>query len=970
MCSHQTFCPSICSIQLHPVGRLTKWRLKRNLDVTYPLHFTWMAEIQRAFMNNILANLTTLGGITNNHKLTEYQKRLHFAITYRQALGSGDLFHDKRRNRIKTLDEYYHIRANITGASIAQEILEQSKVTAKNAINNRPQYGKKLFTAALMVTWGVLLATLSANTFGTPKPSLHMLVGPMTHIVVGVWHIICLPVTLPHSIYNTVTFKTKEAWQHLFSHMHDSKRTAFVGKFRHKEMTMVFKNIAAERATNRISVQRNRALSTAREVSRHSDEPRRMLLDNTSRGLFNLALLLDSGSEPQLTLAAPNDDQGEDSEAAEPSKEDKKTAKLAELKALESGLKPIVEHSTGIAFEPKLNGLYLVGAGVRKKSIVKVYSVALYSSPTVLLSASSSTSLAAVAQKMDDLNAPVTFLLEMVYSVTAEKIASAIAESIRPRYQGPQSDIGELETLIVTGVNEFGGQASKGTSFEFECTCNSVSVSVNGSPQGSADFSGLGTALVGVFTDDNAVSPSLVDSCVSTWSDEKAQALAESLLSLDSAIGSGDKAEKEAAEDEAEQGIDLAALESELTPLQEYATSVMFQPKLDNLYLVGAGVRKKSIVKVYAVAMYSSAQVLAASSSQDTLHLAARSFDESTPTTSFILEMVYSAGAEKIASAIAENVKPRYKGAESDVASLERLIVKGVNSIGGQAVKGTIFRFECSGVGVAVIVNGSHQGDANFAGLGAAFVDVFTDAEAVSPTLVESCINTWSTSKAQGIAASLSQAVTSSGEVSTTSSPQEDDESSANAAIDAHAKSLQDYSTGVTFEAKLDDLYLAGVGVRKKSIVKVYAVAMYASAPVLRSAISQSTLNIAARAFNELTRVTSFVLQMTYSVGAEKIASAIGESVQPRYNGSSDHIKVLENLIIDGVNEIGGQATKGTTFRFDCALDGVEVSVNGVSQGGASFDGLGAAFVDVFTDENAVSQTLVESCLDTWTNVH
>jgi len=147
-----------------------------------------MAEIQRAFMNNILANLTTLGGITNNHKLTEYQKRLHFAITYRKALGSGDLFSDRRRNRIKTLDEYYHIRANITGASIAQEILEQSKVTAENAVKQRLQYAR-LFTALLMVTWGFLLATLSANTFGTPKPSLHMFVGPMSHIAVGVWHI-------------------------------------------------------------------------------------------------------------------------------------------------------------------------------------------------------------------------------------------------------------------------------------------------------------------------------------------------------------------------------------------------------------------------------------------------------------------------------------------------------------------------------------------------------------------------------------------------------------------------------------------------------------------------------------------------------------------------------------------------------------------------------------------------------------
>jgi len=47
----------------------------------------------------------------------------------------------------------------------------------------------------------------------------------------------------------------------------------------------------------------------------------------------------------------------------------------------------------------------------------------------------------------------------------------------------------------------------------------------------------------------------------------------------------------------------------------------------------------------------------------------------------------------------------------------------------------------------------------------------------------------------------------------------------------------------------------------------------------------------------------------------------------------------------------------------------VSVSVNGQMQGTASFDGLGSAFVDVFVDDNAVSPTLVDSCLDTWTGV-
>ena len=72
--------------------------------------------------------------------------------------------------------------------------------------------------------------------------------------------------------------------------------------------------------------------------------------------------------------------------------------------------------------------------------------------------------------------------------------------------------------------------------------------------------------------------------------------------------------------------------------------------------------------------------------------------------------------------------------------------------------------------------------------------------------------------------------------------------------------------------------------------------------------------------------MTTFILEMVYSVTAEKIASAIGESVRPRYSGSPNDIDKLESLIIDGVNKVGGQASKGTTFNFGCSSNGVSVS--------------------------------------------
>jgi hypothetical protein len=54
-----------------------------------------------------------------------------------------------KRNRLKTLDEYYHIRANITSRSIAQVILNQSKLRASTQDQSW----------LLVVTLGLLLMT-------------------------------------------------------------------------------------------------------------------------------------------------------------------------------------------------------------------------------------------------------------------------------------------------------------------------------------------------------------------------------------------------------------------------------------------------------------------------------------------------------------------------------------------------------------------------------------------------------------------------------------------------------------------------------------------------------------------------------------------------------------------------------------------------------------------------------------------
>ena len=520
----------------------------------------------------------------------------------------------------------------------------------------------------------------------------------------------------------------------------------------------------------------------------------------------------------------------------------------ARLRAAESKLTPIKEHATSVIFPPKLadnEGLYLVGAGVRKKSILKIYAVAVYGSPAVLTAATASRkrTLGDAARKFDALTTAMTsFVLEMVYPVSAEKVAGAIAESVKPRYGGSPSDISALESLIIRGVTAMaGGQAKKGTVFRFDCSEEGVAVTVNGALQGMARFDGLGSAFVDVFMDENAVSPTLVDSCLNTWSSEDAKTLAASLLELsrdDSArpMANDDATEEQLAEEDVE--TKRKAFESQMQPFKEYTTGIVFDPiLLDNegLYLVGAGVRKKSIIKVYAVAMYSSAAVLAAAVSPSTLRGAARTFDPTMPTkttTTFVLEMVHSVGAEKIAGAIAESVRPRYRGLPSDIDALELLIVEGVKKIGGHAVKGTVFQFNCSVEGVSVAVDGNAQGTAEFEGLGSAFVDVFMDDDAVSPTLVDSCLKRWSSEQAMALALSLLELSQSHyrGTMAEITAQEEEQEMAVEVTtakiedVESEVKPIQEYATNVIFAPKLDEgLYLVGAGVRKKSIIKIYA---------------------------------------------------------------------------------------------------------------------------------------------------
>lgn len=187
--------------------------------------------------------------------------------------------------------------------------------------------------------------------------------------------------------------------------------------------------------------------------------------------------------------------------------------------------------------------------------------------------------------------------------------------------------------------------------------------------------------------------------------------------------------------------------------------------------------------------------------------------------------------------------------------------------------------------------------------------------------------------------------------------------------FDSLAKPLTEASTGVTFDAKLEDLYLVGVGVRKKAIINVYAASLYGSERVLEMLSGGNTKTSLEQVTQLLDSAkVSFVLEMTFKASGEAIADSIADSLKPRYSGDSVDLQELQLFITEGVGSKGGQATKGTVFRFDCDTSGVSVFVDGTLQGKVIHEGIGSAMASVFLDDKAVSPSLVTSCVGSvWT---
>ena len=181
---------------------------------------------------------------------------------------------------------------------------------------------------------------------------------------------------------------------------------------------------------------------------------------------------------------------------------------------------------------------------------------------------------------------------------------------------------------------------------------------------------------------------------------------------------------------------------------------------------------------------------------------------------------------------------------------------------------------------------------------------------------------------------------------------------------------MTDAATKISFPPNRNGLDIFGVGVRKKGPIKIYSVAMYCQATLKEKLAGISCGSSKQKALDTLRsgakeETTTFLLEMAFKVGAEKMASAIADSVAPRHSGSRSDVESLKTILLDGVASSGGAAVKGTQLEFHCDPEaGLDVAVNGKAKGRVESPQLAKAFCDVYLDEKCASPPLLHSCLE------
>ena len=83
----------------------------------------------------------------------------------------------------------------------------------------------------------------------------------------------------------------------------------------------------------------------------------------------------------------------------------------------------------------------------------------------------------------------------------------------------------------------------------------------------------------------------------------------------------------------------------------------------------------------------------------------------------------------------------------------------------------------------------------------------------------------------------------------------------------------------------------------------------------------------------------------------------------PSVKGDASEVEALKEKILLGLQSKGA-ATKGTKLQFDCDGGGLNVTVDGKSQGKVGSSALSKAFCDVYLGDKAVSPALRSNILE------
>jgi len=102
---HDTYCHVGMRIRLHKPNGAGRQRTRQSLDVTYNSPFCRLRGAFHFMLNFLSATKST--------RISEYQHRMHFAREYRLALSDGVLRFDKKRNHLKSLNDYYLMKCRL-----------------------------------------------------------------------------------------------------------------------------------------------------------------------------------------------------------------------------------------------------------------------------------------------------------------------------------------------------------------------------------------------------------------------------------------------------------------------------------------------------------------------------------------------------------------------------------------------------------------------------------------------------------------------------------------------------------------------------------------------------------------------------------------------------------------------------------------------------------------------------------------